>query len=66
MQNNTSIASYDQQVPRFYWEVIGGHVQQLFKQTDTIATGLVTKYNAEQPLDPTAATYANGITGLTQ
>jgi len=45
-------ASYDKQAPRFYWEAIGKHVQQLFEQTDTIATCLVTKYNAQQPPDP--------------
>ena len=45
-------ASYDRQVPRFYWEAIGKHVRQLFQQTTSIATCLVTKYHAEQPTDP--------------
>jgi len=45
-------ASYDRQVPRFYWEAIGNHVQALFAETDSIATCLVTKYNGEQATDP--------------
>ncbi len=45
-------ASYDKQVPRFYWQAIGRQVQPGFQQPDPIATGFVPKYPAHPPPDP--------------